>query len=49
MNEIIEEHKTLDEVKQIMCDKYCKYPCYIKDPDDMDAICAECPLFNFEV
>nr|DAO92022.1 MAG TPA: hypothetical protein [Caudoviricetes sp.] len=37
----------LEEVKQEMCDGYCKYPTIVNDREDLfaeDGPCAECPL-----
>lgn len=27
-----------------ICDDYCKFPCEIKDIENLEKICAECPL-----
>lgn len=45
----LEHIPMFDEVKQTMCDCYCKYPCFISDQDELDKICAECPLDKYEV
>lgn len=37
----------LEEVKQEMCDDYCKYPTIVNDREDLfadDSPCIECPL-----
>ena len=37
----------LEEVKQEMCDGYCKYPTIVSDREDLfakDGPCTECPL-----
>lgn len=37
----------LEEVKQEMCDGYCKYPTIVSDREDLfakDGPCMECPL-----
>lgn len=37
----------LEEVKQEMCDDYCKYPTIVNDREDLfadDSPCMECPL-----
>lgn len=37
----------LEEVKQEMCDGYCKYPTIVNDREDLfakDGPCMECPL-----
>ena len=45
------EHKTvtdiLEEVKQEMCDRYCKYPTLVNDREELfaeDGPCMKCPL-----
>lgn len=48
--------EVLHEVKEWMCDDYCKYPAeyamQFEDPEDaheamLDEICSECPLNNY--
>ena len=37
----------LEEVKQEMCDDYCKYPTIVNDREDLfadNSPCTECPL-----
>lgn len=34
----------LEEAKNKMCDKYCKFPEEIQDDDVLMAICRTCPL-----
>lgn len=37
----------LEEVKQEMCDGYCKYPTIVSDREDLfakDGPCMKCPL-----
>lgn len=37
----------LEEVKQEMCDGYCKYPTIVNDREELfakDGPCMECPL-----
>ncbi|MGN0417032.1 hypothetical protein [Anaerostipes faecalis] len=34
----------LEEVKQQICDDYCKYPTLIDDIEELDTKCTECPL-----
>ena len=45
------EHKTvtdiLEEVKQEMCDRYCKYPTLVNDREELfaeEGQCMKCPL-----
>ena len=37
----------LEEIKQEMCDEYCKYPTLVDDREDLfadDSPCMKCPL-----
>lgn len=37
----------LEEIKQEMCDDYCKYPTLVDDREDLfadDSPCMKCPL-----
>ena len=34
----------MDDIPQICCDEYCKYPQQGRTPEDMDRICDECKL-----
>ena len=43
------ENKTIpeiiEEIKEQICDKYCKYPGEYKDPDELiEKECENCPL-----
>lgn len=39
----------LDEVKQNICDKYCRFPYEVEDQEQMDELCERCPLNKLEV
>lgn len=34
----------INELATEMCEKYCRFPSEVSDPDQMDEICANCPL-----
>ena len=34
----------VEEVKEEMCDKYCKYPEEYEGSEMIDVICVDCPL-----
>jgi hypothetical protein len=36
--------QTIDEVKEKMCDEYCKYPVEIADDEVLRVICNKCPM-----
>ncbi len=38
------DSKKLEKITEKFCDKYCKYPCVMKDQDELDEICAKCPM-----
>ncbi len=41
--------KQLETLTAKFCDEYCKFPCEIKEQEDLEKICNECPmneLFN---
>lgn len=34
----------LEELTGKFCDNYCKYPCEIKDVEEFEKICSDCPM-----
>lgn len=34
----------LEAIREVFCDKFCKYPFICKTQDEIDDICEECPL-----
>lgn len=45
-----EMNKTvIKEVKEAMCDKYCKYPFEIADEEALLIVCNRCPLNRLEI
>ena len=36
--------QVLDDVKEKMCDEYCKYPNEYEDNEILEVICEKCPL-----
>lgn len=34
----------LEAMRELFCDKYCKYPLICNTQDKLDGICDECPL-----
>lgn len=34
----------LEAMRQVFCDKYCKYPYICESEEEIDGICEECPL-----
>ena len=38
---------TIEEIREEICDHYCKYPELIEDGKILDSICDKCPLDNF--
>ena len=39
----------MEDVKEKMCDKYCRFPYECEDEDRLDRICENCPLNRLEV
>lgn len=38
----------LDEVKQNICDHYCRFPFEVEDQEQMDELCERCPLSRID-
>lgn len=38
----------IEEIKEDICDNYCKYPCEIADDNVLKVICDKCPLNRLE-
>lgn len=36
--------QAIDNVKEQMCDEYCKYPYEYEDSEMLEVICNKCPL-----
>ena len=36
----------LETVQEVVCDKYCKYPCISESKEEMDSFCAQCELLG---
>ncbi|MEE0968358.1 MAG: hypothetical protein U0M06_03175, partial [Clostridia bacterium] len=34
----------LQNITEIFCDEYCKYPCEIKDVGELEKVWGECPM-----
>ena len=39
---------TIQEIKEAMCDEYCKYPFNTETQADLNEICETCPLNKME-
>lgn len=39
----------LEEVKEDICDNYCKYPTEYEDNELLEVVCNRCPLNRLEV
>ena len=35
-----------EEAKAEICDNYCRFPFNTEDQEELNAICADCPLSN---
>ena len=40
----IDLERKIDNVAELMCDKYCKYPNECADDEELMGICEKCPL-----
>lgn len=39
--------KKLDEIMECVCDELCKYPEKAASQEELDMICAECPIGEY--
>ena len=39
----------LEEIKEDICDNYCKYPTEYEDNEILEVVCNRCPLNKLEV
>ena len=44
MSKMSQLSQELDDIKEQMCDEYCKYPYEIADDEMLMIICNKCPL-----
>lgn len=39
---------SLEEMCELMCDNYCRYPEETRDQEELDTICESCPLSKLQ-
>jgi len=39
---------TLEEMCELMCDNYCRYPDTVASQEELDDICESCPLNDLQ-
>ena len=48
-NKLFQLDSEMDEIRESICDNYCKYPGECFDEDDLTDKCVECPLNKLKV
>ena len=38
------DSEKIQEIKEEMCDKFCKYPIWLADDEALMVVCNRCPL-----